>query len=173
MAVGAAAALTPSVDAAVLRSSTAGQAQPPPLSYLGQSYRGLPLTHRGLGPGRSVSFVYGDCDPGLEGCYPPLEVQNWLLRRRHPSMFDKNVPCTRTSVRGVPVAFFASSGGLEVYIGRRVVVVFADRPRQMLRAARALRRVGRARPPETFPKPPPSVARAIRRCRPLSPELTG
>lgn len=140
-----------------------------PLYYLGESFEGLPLTHADA-TGRGGSFIYGTCEPSGSdsGCAPPLQVQNWTLAARHPSKFEltpgERAPCKRLTVRGVPAAIFTTSGGaLEVYAGTTVAVIFGE-PRQVRRAALALRPLGSARPRRPLPAPPPSVGRALRRC---------
>ena len=62
------------------------------------------------------------------------------LARRHPAMFEAT-PTEPFKVRthGRPVAAFATSGGLEVYAGSRVIVVFGDSAERTLRAAHSLR----------------------------------
>ena len=137
----------------------------PPLYYLGDAFEGLPLTHaeeRGL-------LIYGECEPEGEGdtyhCTgPQVQLQHWQLARRHPRMFmltpSDPAPCARGSIGGRTVAAFSTSGGLEVYLGEQVVVVFAE-ARRALRAARALRPL-RGGPSRA--KPPPSVGAALARC---------
>ena len=143
------------------------------LYYLGESFDGLPLTHAESSADRKGFFVYGTCEPppGSEGgCAPPLQVQNFPLARRHPSMFEvaPGTParCRRTRVRGVPAAVFETTdGALEVYAGETVVVVSA-RPGQTMRAARALRRYGSGGDgvPADLPAPPSGVEETLRRC---------
>ena len=52
-----------------LRSATT------PYFYVGESFRGLPLTHVEASE-NGAFFVYGDCTPGSDtGCAPPLQIQ--------------------------------------------------------------------------------------------------
>lgn len=143
-----------------------------PVYYAGEAVAGLRPTH--VEAGRPGLFVYGECKPAGEGenfhCRgPQVQIQNWPLADRHPSKFmltpTQAAACERSVVLGVPVATFETSGGgLEVYAGDVVVVIFA---RHDLRraAAVALRRVGGADAKgANLPKPPADVPRAIRRC---------
>jgi hypothetical protein len=148
------------------------RASPAPIYWLGESFDGLPLTYS-----TERLMVYGDCEPESDtGCVPPLQLQHWPLAQRHPSKFTvtpgRRTPCTRGTVGGRTVAVFATTGGLEVYIGRMVVVVFAEWERT-LRAVKALRPLNGAR---RLPEPPPALRRALARCdTPLrkSSETTG
>jgi hypothetical protein len=143
-----------------------------PLYWLGEEFDGLPLVHAS-----ERGFIYGDCDPGPDsGCAPPLQLQYWPLSQRHPSKFTitpgSPAPCTRGTVGGTKVAAFTTTGGLEVYIGRTVVVVFAEWQRT-LRAVKALRPLDGA---GRLPEPPSELDRALVRCKtPLreSSETTG
>ncbi len=145
-----------------------------PVYYAGESVDELALTHVDRGrPGHAL-FVYGECNGEGEGdsfiCRgPQVQIQNWPLVDRHPSRFmltpSQPAACRRETIRGVPVATFETSGGgLEVYAGDVVVVIFA-RPDLAARAADVLRRVGgRDSARDPLPPPPEGVARALRRC---------
>jgi len=131
-----------------------------PLYWLGEEFDGLPLTHAD-----ERLIVYGTCEPESDtGCAPPLQLQHWPLARRHPSKFTYTpgtpAACTRGTVGGRTVAAFATTGGLEVYFGRTIVVVFSDWPRSV-RAVKALRPIDGTSP---IPKPPAEVERALARC---------
>jgi hypothetical protein len=131
-----------------------------PLYWLGEEFEGLPLVHAS-----DRGFIYGDCDPGPDsGCAPPLQLQHWPLAQRHPSKFrvtpGRRTSCTRGKVGGRTVAAFPTTGGLEVYIGRTVVVVFAEWQRT-LRAVKAMRPLAG---PGQLPKPPAALRRALARC---------
>jgi hypothetical protein len=147
------------VDEAQSLASRSG----PPLYFLGDAFEGLPLTEvEELG-----LFVYGECNGEGSGdtfhcSAPQVQLQHYPLERRHPAMFDASMraPCGRGVVRGRMIAVFATTGGLEVYIGRRVVVVFGDSPERTLRAAGALRAL---RGPSEA-EPPASVARELATC---------
>lgn len=117
------------------------------LYYPGLEFEGLPLVHveeRNDTPtaeeplvGRWVTFVYGECEPGVEGrCAPPLQVQVWpaSLRNRDVQPF---APDREPDVRGVPAAFYGDR--LELETGRSTVVLFGSDRAQLLRAASALR----------------------------------
>jgi hypothetical protein len=102
------------------------------LYYLGESFRGLPLTFAGLGPGsgtglrRSWSFIYGDCTPpaGSDGgCAPPLEVQNWSICTRFPALYPGPTPNT-SPMHGAET--LPAGGGLDVYTGETTVVIFGQ-----------------------------------------------
>ncbi len=136
------------------------QASAPPTYFLGTRYRGLPLTGI-VGGLRRTTFIYGTCTikSGQEGCAPPLELQHWSLRERPPWKFPAATSCRLVHVRGTPAAAFASSGGLEVYLGNRVVVIFGRTLAAMRRAAVALRpvRLGSG----LRPAPPARVIRYV------------
>jgi hypothetical protein len=126
------------------------------LYYLGESYRGLPLTSAGLGPGsgnglrRSWSFIYGDCTPpaGSDGgCAPPLEVQNWSICTRFPALYPGPTPNT-SPMHGAET--LPAGGGLDVYTGETTVVIFGrDKPA----AVRSLTRVEDETLPGELPAP--------------------
>jgi len=133
-----------------------------PLYWLGKEFEGLPLTHAD-----ERLLVYGSCEAKSDtGCAPPLELQHWPLVQRHPSKFTiapgTPTPCTRGTVGGTLVASFPTTGGLEVYVGRTVVVVFAEWLRS-LRAVKALRALDGTR---TLPEPPKELETALARCEP-------
>jgi hypothetical protein len=143
-----------------------------PVYYAGEAVAGLRLTH--VEAAHRALFVYGECNPEGEGenfhCRgPQIQIQNWPLADRHPSKFmltpTQAAACERSVVRGVPVAIFETSGGgLEVYAGDVVVVIFARHDLGRA-AAVALRRVGGADAKRAnLPKPPADVPRALRRC---------
>lgn len=133
-----------------------------PIYWLGETFDGLPLTHAS-----ERLLVYGDCEPQSDtGCAPPLELQHWPLSERHPSKFSlapgTPTPCSRATINGTLVAEFPTTGGLEVYVGRTVVVIFSEWKRA-LRAVKSLRPLNHAR---GLPEPPPEVRRALARCNP-------
>ena len=113
-----------------------------------------------LGTRSTPTFIYGDCDPAP--CSPPLQVQHWTIERRPPSLYDAEIPCRRIRAGGVPAAAFESSGGVDVYVGDRTVVVFADSDAQAARAVAALRPVAGAA--TVLPPPAIDVEPALRRC---------
>jgi hypothetical protein len=141
------------------------QSDGPPLYYLGDDFEGLPLTEvepRGF-------FVYGECDGEGSGdtfhcTKPQVQLQHYALARRHPAMFEATpteaAACARGTAAGRPVAAFVTAGGLEVYAGSRVVVIFGDSAGRTLRAARSLRVLRGPR----GGAPPASVSRALARC---------
>jgi hypothetical protein len=102
------------------------------LYYLGESFRGLPLTFAGLGSGRgtglrrSWSFIYGDCTPpagGDGGCAPPLEVQNWSICIRFPALYSGPTPNT-SPIHGAET--LPAGDGLDIYTGETTVVIFGQ-----------------------------------------------
>lgn len=132
-----------------------------PASYfLGAKFEGLPLTAI-VDSRQAPDFIYGDCTPpsGIDagGCFPPLEVQHWLLSKRPPSKFAADIRCHVVAVPGRTAAVFESTGGMEVYVGNRTVVIFADSEARMKRAAAALRAVKGG----PLPAPPPWVVRQL------------
>jgi hypothetical protein len=141
---------------------SAAAASPPARTYwLGPSFDGLPLTHRD-----AANYIYGTCDPPPDGgCAPPLSSQNWTLRQRHPSRFTRMARCVRGVIKGRPAAVFSTSGGMEVYLGKTVVVLFGETKRVM-RAARALRPYPAEAIPARLARPPAGVQQTlVKRCR--------
>jgi hypothetical protein len=139
-----------------------------PLYWLGESFDGLPLTHVQPG-GSGPTLIYGECRGEGSGdsfhcTAPQVQLQHWQLSRRHPRMFmstpSEPAPCGRGTAQSVPIAAFVTSGGIEVYAGHTVVVVFGE-PRRAVRAAQALRDVGTR---TVMPLPPPDVSQALERC---------
>jgi hypothetical protein len=136
----------------------------PPAYFLGERFESLPLTAI-VGRLSAPEFIYGTCKikPGFDtgGCSPPLQVQNWLVSERPPSRFARDIPCRRLMLGRLAAAVFATTGGLEVYVGDRTVVIFADTDARMRRAAAALRPVMGGPVPE-----PPTWIRSqlARRC---------
>jgi hypothetical protein len=157
-----------SVDVSGLRSAEA-----PPAYWLGERFDGLPLSEIVGGVGRPT-LVYGTCEvpPGSDGgCSPPLQLQHWPVSERSPSRFQV-APGQRTSCRllaepNVTAAIFATTGGVEVYLGDRVVVLFGEA--NLVRKAMAELRPLKPQQP-ALPPPPPSVDEQLRRCAPPSPE---
>jgi hypothetical protein len=138
-------------------------ATPPARTYwVGSSFAGLPLTHKD-----ATTYIYGTCEPPRDGgCAPPLQVQNWTLQQRHPSRFARAIRCVRGVVRGRPAAVFESSGGIEVYLGRTVVVLFGHPAGRVMRAARALRPYPAEALPRRLATPPVGVQKTlVERCR--------
>jgi hypothetical protein len=133
-----------------------------PVFSLGDSFESLPMTailrrdqeERRPDGTRSVrdyvSFVYGDCDPGGQGCAPPFEVQVWPACARSSSEYTLTpdgdpLPAEHLTLRGVPAAFFEAGQRLELYSGSVTIVIFGSERTELLRAALALRQIG---PPE-------------------------
>ena len=150
--------------------------------WLGRSFEGLPLTHSEPSrlppaPGPSGNraprpalrpgpfFVYGECRGEGDGdsyhCTgPQVQLQHWPLV--NPSRYPRHLPCTRTTIRGVPAAQF---DGFELYTGSVLVRIYAPTRAQARRAAAALRPVdANASPSEPLPQPAIDVATGLRRC---------
>lgn len=105
-----------------------------PLYNAGYNMGGLPLVAV-LNESGVVSFIYGDCAPpegSDEGsCAPPMEVQVWNACARNPSFYTQdmlNPTPDKTTVRGVPAAYFEGGNRLEIQTGRSTVVIFGDNP---------------------------------------------
>jgi hypothetical protein len=110
----------------------------PPLSEIG-----VPLTVRA----NFVSHIYGDCEATSDsGCAPPLQIQVWPACERNLSVYptDDWFKIERTTVRGVPAAFFEEGARLEVYSGDVTIVVFGLGKEHVRRAAEALQPVNMA-----------------------------
>jgi hypothetical protein len=144
----------------------------PPAYWLGERFSGLPLTAIS-GSAERPNFVYGTCEPvGSDGgCAPPLQLQHWPLTARSPALFqvtpDRRASCRLLKANGVTAAIFETTGGVEVYLGRRVVVLFGER--SLIRSAMSgLRPVTPQQPP--LPPPPAWVVDELRRCAPPSPD---
>jgi hypothetical protein len=145
-----------------LVGSAAAASAPARTYWLGSSFDGLALEH-----GDRTTYIYGTCVPPPDGgCAPPLQVQNWTLHQRHPSMFTRAARCVRGVIRGRPAAVFSTSGGIEVYIGRTVVVLFGYPVNRVMRATRALRPHPSQVVPARLARPPASVqSTLVARCR--------
>ena len=83
-----------------------------------------------------VNFIYGRCDPGPDGCAPPLETQIWPACDRHLSSYSLTpsgdpLPHENLFVRGVPAAFFVEPR-LELYSGAVTIVLFGHDRAQLL-----------------------------------------
>jgi len=138
----------------------------PATYWLGESFDGLPLETTDVGTGRP-DFIYGTCEPGSDGgCAPPLELQQWALLERPPTGFEaapgRPASCRRVAGGGITAARFATTGGVELYLGDRVVVVFTDGDR-IGKVMEELRPVKAQQP--ALPPPPAWVSRALERCR--------
>jgi hypothetical protein len=106
------------------------------LYYLGESFRGLPLTYvgrgSGRGPKRDWAFIYGSCEPsGGGGCSPPLDVQNHSVCRRFPALYGEDEP-DLIPIRG---AMFTRGSGT-LYTGRTAVVINGSNTREVIQALR-------------------------------------
>jgi hypothetical protein len=145
----------------------------PPAYWLGERFAGLPLSAIS-GSADRPNFVYGTCEPvGSDGgCAPPLQLQHWPLTARSPALFmitpDRRAACRLPEADGITTAIFETTGGVEVYLGERVVVLFGER--SLIRPAMSrLRPVKPQDPP--LPAPPAWVLAELRRCAPPSPEV--
>ena len=139
--------------------------------YLGESFEGFALSDilHDRDPWRTVSFIYGDCEPpsGTDGgCAPPLEVQVAPACAHRPSSL---APVERFTIRGVPASGFSrhveerveggpqtardQDGRLELYTGWEVVTIFGGGQDRMRRAARALRRLSSDQVARKLPSP--------------------
>jgi len=144
----------------------------PPAYWLGERFAGLPLSAIS-GSADRPNFVYGTCEipPGSDGgCAPPLQLQHWPLAARPPGLFqvtpDRRASCRLPHAVDVTAAIFETTGGVEVYLGERVVVLFGER--SLIRSAMSsLRPVNPQQPP--LPAPPSWVHDELGRCAPPSP----
>jgi hypothetical protein len=77
----------------------------PPISTVGEP----PESEHNIFP-EFVDLIYGDCDPGSDGCSPPLSIQIWRACNR--SLDDYEVapgtpfPHEKLTVRGTDAALF-------------------------------------------------------------------
>ena len=94
-----------------------------PIYYAGESVNGYPLTavERDTNPTQVISFLYGDCTPPVDsdghydgGCGLPVEVQVWPACFRNPGLYGGPGSSTKTTVRGVPAAFYEGGNRLEM-----------------------------------------------------------
>jgi hypothetical protein len=143
----------------------------PPTYWLGESFDGLPLMTTDVGTGRP-DFIYGTCEGRSgEGCAPPLELQQWPLFERPPGGFEvapgRPASCRVLSKGGITAAEFETTGGVEVYLGDRVVVIFGARD-LATKAMRELRPVRVQEP--ALPPPPARVVEALERCATTTPD---
>ena len=106
----------------------------------------VPLTHRA----NFVNHIYGDCEAVSDsGCAPPLQIQVWPACERTLSSYSLTpagdpFPHERTTVRGVPAAFFEDGGRLELYSSDVTIVIFGLGKEHVRRAAEALQPVNTA-----------------------------
>ena len=108
-----------------------------PLVYAGERVDGLPLIAilRRDDTARYVSFVYGDCrSSGCDGgCAPPAEIQVWPAGARNLAAYGSatrgaGAPAPeRTTIRGLPAAFFDDGTRLEIYRRASRSCVFSTR----------------------------------------------
>jgi hypothetical protein len=122
--------------------------------YLGRTFESLPISRIDDG---LVAFTYGSCK---RRC---VQVQQRPLDGHNPVAYlrgRRSLPCTRTTVRGVPAAHFE---GLEVYTGDRTLSLFARTRAEESRMAAALRRLGE-RTPRRLPPPDRDLARGLAAC---------
>jgi len=85
------------------------------------------------------SYFYGHCNAVGDGeCTTAVEIQNWNICQRWPSMYGLS-PDESTTVRGVPANFYENWTRLELYTGRVAVVVFGSDRSQLLDIAQALK----------------------------------
>jgi hypothetical protein len=115
-----------------------------PLYYVGDSFRGVPLTevYRDRDAGNPVwTFVYGDCVAEGEDsvCFPPLQVVNSTICDEFPAIYYV-IPKTRP-FRGARAAHTAADA-FDVYTGRTSVTFFTGDGRDQGLAAKAIRRIG-------------------------------
>jgi hypothetical protein len=115
-----------------------------------------------------VSFVYGDCVArDDQGCAPPLEIQVWPACKRNLGLYTPSGPGMpvpeRTTVRGVPAAFFEDDR-LELQTGSSTVVVFAGSRARLLHVAAALRPLGAGRTSTPLPAPEAGAVAGTVRC---------
>jgi hypothetical protein len=171
--LGALTVLTAACGSEAVDLSDAREPGSPPAYWLGEEFEGLALVADAGSPGRPT-FVYGTCEPPPEsesGCAPPLQLQHWPLSARQPGMFEiapgRRTSCRVLDVRGITAATFETTGGVEVYLGDRVVVLFG-RPELIRKAMTELRPVRSQEP--ALPPPAASALEGIRRCAPPAPE---
>jgi hypothetical protein len=151
--------------------------------YPGKTVAGLPLTGVGRssvgnwgakGVGQTyVSFIYGDCDlpEGEGGCAPPLQVFNEPACIYNLSRFEGqgqfgSLP-EKTTIRGVPAAFFEGGSALDIQTGRTNISVFGrnmDDVRAVARALTSLNLDPPVRAGEPLPPPAPGAVEGKLAC---------
>jgi hypothetical protein len=142
------------------------------LYYVGDSFQGHRLRHDRSNDasersGRSVSFLYGDCQAhGDAGCALPLEIETYAACARNRNSYSgpDSAPSRRLRIRKAPAAVYGEHDLLELYTGNVTVVIHADGDLSVMRAAAdALRSVdGRVGPHDPLP-PPAGRAAACRK----------
>ncbi|HKP18353.1 MAG TPA: hypothetical protein VJT84_07725 [Gaiellaceae bacterium] len=99
-----------------------------------------------------VNYISGKCTTKRDGgCAPPFEVQIWPSCVRNPSTYrltpaGRPLPSKRTSLRGVPAAYFEDGHRLELYTGRVTIVMFGRNRKQLAQAAASLEGVNNQGP---------------------------
>lgn len=137
----------------------------PPTYWLGERFDDLPLTEVLHAEHGDPTFVYGTCTPHSDtGCAPPLELQHGRLTARDPRKFESTpgqpAPCRLVGDGRITAAQFFG-GDVELYLGDRVVAVFASVER-VPGVLRELRPVKAQEP--ALPRPPAWVTKFLRRC---------
>jgi hypothetical protein len=137
------------------------------LYYLGDSFRGLPLTEvdvsRAFGY-RNWTFIYGECTPvdGSEpSCSPPLQIQNWSICARFPARYAGQAGRAPATVRVHGARTLRAGGGTDLYTGRTAVVLFGGAQDSVIRSLRPLRRKAADR----LPRPVPGSIEGRLRCQ--------
>ena len=126
------------------------------LYWLGESFRGLPLTaivRYRYGAEDSVAFIYGTCTPSSDGgCAPPVQIVLQPYCMRPPERLSERVksgpPVTIRGVSAQPLDQYQ----IRTWIGDVTMDLFAEEP---LEAAEHLRGVelGGPLPGEALPQP--------------------
>ena len=149
-----------------------------PVYYAGEKVAGLSLTSvnrepvtappgtpvapklQQAGDVSSFDFSYGTCL--VPACSLPLSIQIWPACARYPALYSTNplgagpVP-RKTSIRGVPAAYFEGGYRLEIQTGASTIVIFGARSR-MRAAVAALEGLNTAVDPgQKLPPPAPGA----------------
>jgi hypothetical protein len=115
------------------------------------------------GAGNSTSFIYGGCVPsGDGGCAPPLEVQTWSICDRYPNAQARSrlIPW-----RGARAEFARRESRIEIYTGRRTVVIFSDNADLARRAAETVKPFDRPRTGSNLAPPDVLAVRGLAACQ--------
>lgn len=133
-----------------------------PLYWVGQEFEGLPLSGvvrladpETMVPEDNVTIHYGVCDPGSEGCSPPLQIRIEPYCYRPQDLLAPGEAGPLLAVRGAE-ALSLGPEGLVVWTGTVAVTISAGSAEQAMRVADtmvAANGLGPTKPEDLLPSP--------------------
>jgi hypothetical protein len=111
-------------------------AQPFPVYWLGDRFRGIQITEASLDPGGAATVQYGDClEGGQSTCVTPVRV---VTSPDNSFIPGAQAPHRTTLVRGVPAVVAEGGKAILFATGRVVVSIYASRPSLAAAASEAV-----------------------------------